>query len=129
MITEAAPSFISLHEINRDGKFGEEFNSRGASMGIEQVPSSARSPWQNPFVERLIGSVRRECLDHMIIFNEEHLRLILNQYFCYYHKCRTHLGLEKDCPKPRLVEPPEIGPIKSGPMVGGLHHRYFRQPA
>ena len=114
---------------DRDGTFGEEFIHRVESMGIEQVPISARSPWQNPYVERLIGSIRRACLDHMSILNERHLRRALKEYFRYYHECRTHLGLEKDCPKSRLVEPPELGPISAEPMVGGLHPRYYRQAA
>ena len=114
---------------DRDGKFGEEFIRRIESMGIEQVMIAARSPWQNPYVERLIGSIRRECLDHVIIFNGKHLRQVLKQYFRYYHESRTHLGLEKDCPKTRPVQPPDAGPISSEPMVGGLHHRYFRQAA
>jgi putative transposase len=108
---------------------GGEFTHRVESMGIEQVLISARSPWQNPYVERLIGSISRECLDHTIILNERHLRRVLKEYFRYYHECRTHVGLEKDCPRPRLVEPPELGSIGAEPMVGGLHHRYFRQAA
>jgi transposase InsO family protein len=123
---DTAPGYLLR---DRDSKFGEEFIHRVESMGIEQVLISARSPWQNPYVERLIGSIRRECLDHTIILNEKHLRRVLKEYFKYYHESRTHLGLEKDCPKPRLVEPPELGPIGADPMVGGLHHRYFRQAA
>ena len=123
---DTAPRYILR---DRDGKFGEEFNRRVESMGIEQVLIAARSPWQNPYVERLIGSIRRECLDHVIIFNDNNLRRVLRQYFRYYHECRTHLGLEKDCPNTRSVQPPESGLINSEPMVGGLHHRYFRQAA
>ena len=78
------------------GKFGKEFIRRVESMNIKQVLTAARSPWQNPYVERLIGSIRRDCLDHMIIFNENHLRRVLKEYFKYYHESRTHLGLEKD---------------------------------
>ena len=96
---------------------------------LEQVLTSARSPWQNPYVERVIGSIRRECLDHVIIFNEEHLRRVLQEYFDYYHYSRTHLGLAKDCPEPRSVEHPGLGLIDSEPMVGGLHHRYYRWAA
>ena len=114
---------------DRDGKFGKEFIHRVESMGIKQVLISARSPWQNPYVERLIGSIRRECLDHTIIINEKRLRRVLKEYFKYYHESRTHLGLDKDCPKPRQIELPEFGTIESEPMVGGLHHRYFRQAA
>ena len=114
---------------DRDGIYGENFRRRVEAMGIEQVLTSPRSPWQNPYVERVIGSIRRECLDHMIIFNEQHLRRVLRQYLDYYHQSRTHLGLAKDCPVPRAVEPPEVGSIKSEPVLGGLHHRYFRQAA
>ena len=114
---------------DRDGKFGEAFIHRVESMGIEQVPTAARSPWQNPFVERVIGSIRRECLDHTIIFNDRHLRRVLKEYFRYYHESRTHLGLEKDCPTSRPIEPPRLGAIDMEPMIGGLHHRYFRRAA
>ena len=114
---------------DRDGKYGEDFVRRTDSLGIKQVLISARSPWQNPYVERIIGSIRRECIDHVIVFNEKHLRRVLRTYFRYYHESRTHLGLKKDCPKPRPVESPEFGAIHSESMVGGLHHRYFRQAA
>ena len=80
----------------------------------------------NPFVERLIGSIRRECLDHLIVWNEEHLRRVLSEYFDYYHKARCHLSLARNTPIPRAVEPPSLGPVVSIPMVGGLHHRYKR---
>jgi transposase InsO family protein len=123
---DTAPRYLIR---DRDGIFGGEFIHRVGSMGIEHVLISARSPWQNPYVERLIGSIRRECLGHTIIFNEKHLRRVLKEYFKYYHESRTHLGLEKDCPQPRPVEPPELGPIGTEPMVSGLHHRYFRRAA
>jgi transposase InsO family protein len=123
---DTAPKYLIR---DRDGIFGDEFTHRVASMDIEQLLISARSPWQNPYVERLIGSIRRECLDHTIIFNEKHLRRVLKEYFKYYHESRTHLGLEKDCPQSRPVELPEFGPIGTEPMVGGLHHRYFRRAA
>jgi transposase InsO family protein len=112
---DTAPKYLIR---DRDGIFGGEFIHRVESMEIEQVLISARSPWQNPYVERLIGSIRRECLDHTIIFNEKHLRRVLKEYFKYYHESRTHLGLEKDCPQSRPVEPPELGPIGTEPMVG-----------
>jgi putative transposase len=114
---------------DRDGKYGEEFVRRVESLGINQVLISTRSPWQNPYVERVIGSIRRECLDHVIVLSERHLRSVLSDYFAYYHGSRTHLGLGKDCPTPRPVEPPDLGFIHSEPMVGGLHHRYFREAA
>jgi hypothetical protein len=121
---ETVPRFLLR---DRDGIYGAEFARRVDSMGIEQVATSPRSPWQNPFVERVIGSIRRESLDHTIIFSEGHLRRVLNGYFEYYHGSRTHLGLEKDCPVPRKVEPPDQGTIFEESMVGGLHHRYSRR--
>ncbi|UCG50456.1 MAG: transposase [Candidatus Latescibacterota bacterium] len=114
---------------DRDKKYGEAFVRRVESLDIKQVLITTQSPWQNPYVERAIGSIRRECLDHVIIFSERHLRRVLRNYFTYYHKSRTHLGLNKDCPRPRPVEAPDLGPIRTEPMVGGLHHRYFRQTA
>jgi putative transposase len=123
---DTAPKYLLR---DRDGKYGEEFIRRVESMDIKQVLISARSPWQNPYVERVIGSIRRECLDHTIIFGEKHLRRVLKEYFRYYHQSRTHLGLEKDCPEPRPVESADSGMIQVEPMVGGLHHRYYRQAA
>ena len=130
-IVEAFPWDTAPNHLlrDRDGKYGEEFVRRVESLGIKQVLISTRSPWQNPYVERIIGSIRRECVDHVIIFNERHLRRVLKEYFTYYHGHRTHLGLAKDCPRPRPVEPPDLGPISTEPMVGGLHHRYYRQAA
>jgi putative transposase len=93
-------------------------------MGIHEVLSTPRSPWQRAYVERVIGSVRRECLDHVIAFNETSLRRILRSYFDYYHRSRTHLSLAKDSPEPRLIQPPGTGRIVTLPQVGGLHHRY-----
>jgi transposase InsO family protein len=98
-------------------------------MGIEEVHSTPHSPWQRAYVERVIGSIRRECLDHVIVFDEGSLRRILSSYFNYYHRSRTHLSLEKDSPEPRSIQPPEIGPVVAQPQVGGLHHRYQRQAA
>jgi putative transposase len=98
-------------------------------MGIEEVLIAYRSPWQNPFVERLIGSIRRECLDHVIVLGEKHLRRIRGEYFRYYHRSRTHLSLEKDCPEARAVQPPGMGEVVEFPEVGGLHHRYERRAA
>jgi transposase InsO family protein len=123
---DTAPKYLLR---DRDGTYGKHFVHRIESMGIRQVLISARSPWQNPYVERVIGSIRRECLDHTIVIKEKHLRRVLRDYFKYYHVCRTHLGLEKDCPTPRPVEPPELGPICTETMVGGLHHRYYQQAA
>src|SRR6266478_1144497 len=88
-----------------------------------------RSPWQNPFAERLIGSIQRECLDHVVVFGEWHLRRILSAYFAYYHRARTHLSLDKDAPDGRPIEPPALDAIIPIPEVGGLHHRYVRRAA
>ncbi len=99
------------------------------AMDIQQIVTSRKSPWQNGYCERVIGSIRRECLDHIIVFNARHLRKILRQYFDYYHESRTNLGLEKDCPVSREVQEPQIGEIRSEPVLGGLHHRYFREAA
>ena len=98
---------------------------------IEAFPedTAPRSPWQNAFAERLIGSMRRECLDHVIVLNRKHLRRILTNYFRYYHRSRTHLGLDKDAPIKREAQGPELGKVVEFPEVGGLHHRYERRAA
>jgi putative transposase len=96
---------------------------------IEEVKTAYHSPWQNPFVERLIGSVRRECLNHVIVLNERHLHRILSEYFDYYNNSRAHLSLDGNAPLPREVEPPERGDVIALPQVGGLHHRYTRVAA
>ena len=98
-------------------------------MGIKEVVTAPRSPWQNEYVERIIGSIRRECLDHIIIFNERHLRRVLSSYFQYHHKTRTHLSLDKDCPETRSIHPRTAGNVIAFPEVGGLHHRYERRAA
>ena len=98
-------------------------------MGVEEVKTAPRSPWQNPYAERLIGSIRRECLDHVIVFNEGSLKRILRSYVDYYHNSRTHLSLGKDAPATRDVQPPELGRVIEMPVVGGLHHRYMRKAA
>ena len=95
-------------------------------MGIEEVPTAPRSPRQNPYCERVIGSIRRECLDHAIVLNAAHLKRILASYPQYYHGSRTHLLLDRNSPTPREVEPPSLGEVVSIPQVGGLHHRYTR---
>ena len=114
---------------DRDGAYGQSFRSTVTAMGVEEVVTAPRSPWQNPYVERLIGSVRRECLDHSIILNERHLRRILGSYLDYYHGSRTHLSLGKDTPDGRPVQPAGSGTVVSLPKVGGLHHRYERLAA
>jgi len=98
-------------------------------MGIEEVVTAPRSPWQNPYVERLIGSIRRGCLDHIIVWNERSLCRILHSYFHYYERSRTHLALAKDAPVPRAVDQAENGRIEAISQVGGLHHRYQRRAA
>jgi transposase InsO family protein len=98
-------------------------------MGIHEVLSAPRSPWQRASVERMIGSIQRECLDHVVVFHEGSLRRTLSSYFDYYHRSRTHLSLAKDSPEPRPVQPPELGQVVALPQVGGLHHRYERRAA
>jgi putative transposase len=114
---------------DNDTKFLAEFASCVNWMGIEEIKTAPRSPWQNPYCERLIGSIRRECLDQVVILNEQHLRRILRDYVTYYHESRTHQSLDDDCPEPRAVEPPEMGTVIAFPQVGGLHHRYGRRLA
>ena len=114
---------------DRDSAYSETFQRRVARMGITEVVSAPGSPWQNPYAERVIGSIRRECLDHVIVLNQVHLRRILTIYSRYYHRTRTHLGLAKDPPEPRLVSATSTGTIIAIPEVGGLHHRYERQAA
>jgi putative transposase len=114
---------------DRDGIYGEMFCATAAWLWIREILTAARSPWQNPYVERLIGSIRRECLDHVIVFNEAGLRRVLKEYFEYYERSRTHLSLEKDAPIPRMIQAPELGGIVEIPQVGGLHPRYERRAA
>ena len=95
-------------------------------MGIREVLIAPRAPWQNPFVERLIGSIRRECLDHCLILNEAHLRRLLRGYISYYNTARPHQSLDNNSPQPREVHPPELGSVVAIPQVGGLHHLYQR---
>jgi integrase-like protein len=99
-----------LHR-DRDRTYSETFRRRVASMGIAEAISAPTSPWQNAYAERVIGSIRRECLDHVIVLNQAHLRRALTAYSRYYHRSRTHLGLEKDAPNPRRVSATSTGPI------------------
>jgi putative transposase len=96
---------------------------------MSEVITAPRSPWQNAYVERVIGSIRRECLDHIVIFNERHLLRVLSSYVDYYHGTRTHLSLDKDCPDPRPIQHRSVGRVVAIPKVGGLHHRYERLAA
>ena len=98
-------------------------------MGIKEVLSAPGAPWQRAFVERVIGTLRRECLDHVIVFNESSLYRHVKSFLAYYHESRTHLALAKDTPEPRPVQPPERGAVIAIPQVGGLHHRYERRAA
>ncbi len=114
---------------DRDAVYGWKVCARVKSMGIKEVVTAPRSPWQNPYVERAIGSIRRECLDHVIVLNEKHLRRILISYLDYYHGSRTHLSLGKDTPDGRPTQPFGSRKIVAFPQVGGLHHRYERLAA
>jgi putative transposase len=114
---------------DRDAIYRNVFRRRVAGMGISEVVSASSSPWQNPYAERMIGSLRRECLDHVIILSQAHLRRVLTRYVSYYHGARTHLSLEKDAPTPRRVQTPTEGRVVEFSEVGGLHHRYERRAA
>jgi transposase InsO family protein len=121
-----APRYL-IHD--RDASYGGVFRSRLKAIGIVEVLSAPRSPWQNAYVERVIGSIRRECLNHVIVLNKQHLRQLLSSYLGYYHQSRTHLSLGKDCPEPRPLQPPDRGKVIAFPQVGGLYHRYERRAA
>ena len=123
---DTAPRYMMR---DRDGIYGDYFCRRVEGMAVEQVLTAPQSPWQNPYAERLVGSVRRECLNHVIVLGERHLRRILKSYLAYYHGARTHLSLGKDAPGRRAVHPPSMGEIVELPEVGGLHHRYIREAA
>jgi transposase InsO family protein len=120
---DTAPRFLIR---DRDSIYGVDFRQRITHLGIEEVVIAYRSPWQSPYVERLIGSIRRECLDHLIVLNESHLRRILTSYFAYYHESRAHLSLERNAPMPRPVEHPSQGKVIAIRQVSGRHHRYTR---
>ena len=112
---------------DNDKIYGEEFTDQVEVLGIEEVKTAPKSPWQNPYVERVIGSFRRECLDHIIPLNEAHLRRVLGEYVGYYNRSRTHLSLNGNAPEPR--EKDTVGEVISTPVLGGLHHRYSRSAA
>jgi putative transposase len=122
----SAPKYLLR---DRDAIYGGVFQKRIQAMGTEQVLSAPRSPWQNPFVERLIGTLRRDCLDHVVTLNEHHLRRIVARYLDYYHDWRTHLSLAMDAPNARMVHPPDQGRVVAFPELGGLHHHYERLAA
>jgi putative transposase len=118
---EIAPKYLLR---DRDAIYGEVFTRCADKMGIRQVITAPRAPWQNPFVERVIGSIRRECLDHVRILSETHLRQLLHRYVTYYNAVRPHQALDHNSPRPREVQPPELGRVVATPQVGGLHHLY-----
>jgi len=125
-VTEAfpwdeAPTYLIR---DRDARFGHAVRRRLAAMGIRDHPIAPRSPWQNGHAERLIGSIRRECLDHIVILGEDHLRRILKAYVAYYNERRTHLSLGKDSPHHRPIQ--RLGQLVARPILGGLHHQYCR---
>ena len=121
---DTAPRYLLR---DRDRVYGQEFRNQVSLMNIQEVLSAPRSPWQSPYVERVIGSVRRECLDHVIVLNEEALRHTLRSYFSYYHRSRLHLSLDRDSPDSRPEQ--SVGGVIAIPEVGGLHHRYERRAA
>jgi len=122
---EEVPRFLLR---DRDGIYGPFLSDRIEHMGIEEVLIAFRSPWQSPYVERLVGSIRRECLDHVIVFGEEHLRRILAECFVYYHEARAHLSLDRNSPDPRQVAATR-GRVVAKAYLGGLHHCYERGAA
>jgi transposase InsO family protein len=109
---------------DRDGVYGAAVTRRLRAIGIRDKPIAPSSPWQNAYAERLIGTIRRECLDHMIVLGEAHLRRILGKYAAYYNESRIHRSLNKDAPFHRPIE--RVGAITSRPVLGGLHHQYCR---
>ena len=122
---EATARFL----LHRDAIFDVAFRRSVEACGLASVRTAPRSPWQNPYVERVIGSIRRECLDHVVVLSERHLRRLLHAYLTYYQRSRTHLALGKDAPDPRPVQPADRGRVVAMPEVGGLHHRYERRAA
>jgi transposase InsO family protein len=125
-LTEACGWEVPLGYIvrDRDRAFGKAYIRRLRAMGIRDRPTAPRSPWQNAYAERLIGSIRREVLDHVVVLSERHLRHLLSSYMTYCNEARTHLSLDKDAPIPRKVQ--GVGRIFAKPHLGGLHHQYVR---
>jgi putative transposase len=122
---DSAPQYLLR---DRDRIFGVEFTKQVEDLGIEEMLSAPRSPWQRAYIERVIGSIRRECLDHVIVYNEASLYRQMKSFVEYYHETRTHLSLQKDAPMSRPVQPGS-GRVIALPQVGGLHHRYERRAA
>src|SRR5262249_18563512 len=114
---------------DRDSVYGERFSRQAKTLDIREVITAPRSPWQNAYAERVIGSIRRECVDHVVVIGERHLLRILTKYVEYYNATRTHLSLAKDAPRSRTVQPPSEGSVMEVPRVGGLHHEYTRRAA
>ncbi len=130
-IVEAFPWEVRAHYVvrDRDGIYGKAFRQRVDGLGLTEVLTAPRSPWQNGYAERFIGSLRRECLDHVIALNEDHLRHVVRSYVRYHNRSRTHLSLAKDAPEPRPVHRGPHRKVVALPEVGGLHHRYERLAA
>lgn len=126
---EACPFDLPGRFLIRDNDkiYGREFRDRVDGLGLEQIRTAFRSPWQNGFAERWIGSLRRDCLDHVIPINECQLRCVIRSYVDDYHADRIHLGLEKDAPDERPIEFREMGEVVACPRIGGLPHRYTRE--
>ena len=114
---------------DRDAVYGSQFQRRVRNLCIAELQTAPRSPWQNAYVERVIGSIRRDCLDHVVVLNARHLKRMLTNYFNYYHRWRTHLSLGMDSPELRVVQPRALGKVVQFPEVGGLHHHYERLAA
>lgn len=123
---DSAPKYIVR---DNDRIYGGEFSRRVVGLGIREVRTALHSPWQNAYVERLVGTIRRELLDHVIVLGRRHLMRLLTDYFVYYHEARTHQSLDENSPTPRDIEPPQRGSVVAVPYVGGLHHRYVRHVA
>ncbi len=114
---------------DRDAIYDETFRRQVTALNIQEVPTAPRSPWQNAYAERVVGSIRRECLNHLIVLGERHLRRILRSYVDYYNETRTHMSLNKDAPEGRPVQRPNQGKVIERKQVGGLHHEYVRRAA
>ena len=123
------PQLLESDPGPRPSLYGERFSRQAQTLDIREAVIAPRSPWQHAYAERVIGSIRRECLDHVVVIGERHLLGILSKYVDYYNETRTHLSLAKDAPRPRTVQPPSEGSVVKVPRVGGLHHEYLRRAA